>query len=110
MNLPFSLDELKRHCRVDADFTDDDALLIAYGKAAILDGENRTNRSWSEWDEGSFPESLKIWCFLRVASLYEHRTDLAVTRGGRVASMPRDFAPALLDRFWLPHENETTAG
>lgn len=50
--LPFSLEDLKLHCRVDHD--DDDSILQLYARAAIRQGEFECNRVWqnSVW-EGS---------------------------------------------------------
>lgn len=49
--LPFSLANLKRHCRIDASFTADDEILTMYAWAAVRNGEFITNRVWagSEW-------------------------------------------------------------
>ena len=49
--LPFQIADLKQHCRVDADYTDDDVILKKYAWAAIRSGEFSSNRVWvdSEW-------------------------------------------------------------
>ncbi|MDL2315647.1 phage gp6-like head-tail connector protein [Desulfovibrio sp. OttesenSCG-928-A18] len=60
--LPFEFAELKQHCRVDADYTDDDAILEMYAWAAIKQGEFSSNRVWveSEWtgELTSFPRRV----------------------------------------------------
>jgi uncharacterized phage protein (predicted DNA packaging) len=96
-SLPFDLEELKLHCHIDHD--EDDILLATYTLAAIQEGELKTNRSWSDWTAETFPESLKIWIFLRVAGFYDQRTDVAVSRRGVISPMPRNFADSLLDRW-----------
>lgn len=49
--LPFEFAALKQHCRVDADYANDDVILTMYAWAAIRQGEFESNRVWveSEW-------------------------------------------------------------
>lgn len=46
--LPFTFEDLKRHCRIDASFIADDAILLMYAWAVVRNGEFLTNRIWSE--------------------------------------------------------------
>lgn len=44
--LPFALADLKVHCRIDAGYTGDDALITRYAWAAIKNGQNITLKTW----------------------------------------------------------------
>lgn len=44
--LPFDLEIIKNHCRIDADFPGDDSLLELYAEALVDRGEALTNRRW----------------------------------------------------------------
>ena len=50
------------------------------------------------WTEQTFPESLRMWALVRMATLYEQRQDISL---GNAAShsMPRDHTMSLLDRW-----------
>ena len=94
-----SLSELKNHLRVSD--TDDDGLILTLAAAAICEGSGKTNFDWNtEYTPETLPEALKIWVFMRVAGLYEVRSDVQVSSRSTVVAMPRTFADSLLDRFW----------
>lgn len=44
--LPVRFDVIKRHCRVDSDWTLDDNLIMLYAMAAVRHGESLTGRVW----------------------------------------------------------------
>lgn len=58
INLPFSLEDLKTHCRVDIDYIGDDNILEMYAWAAIGHGEFMSNRVWID---GSWKGILNVF-------------------------------------------------
>lgn len=44
--LPFDMEVIKNHCRIDADFTGDNSLLELYAEAIVDRGEDLSNRRW----------------------------------------------------------------
>lgn len=49
------------------------------------------------WTTDAFPESLRAWALIRIATLFDVRNDVAI--GTNSANIPRDHAYALLDRY-----------
>ena len=49
------------------------------------------------WSAASLPESLRVWSLVRIATLFDVRDDVVI--GTISASIPRDHARALLDRY-----------
>lgn len=70
-NVSLTLDELRSHLRVD--YPDDDAYIIQLGKTAISHIVNATHRSVEElieYNNGSFPEELRLAALQLVAHWY----------------------------------------
>jgi hypothetical protein len=66
-DLPFSMEVLRLHCRIDPDDDRDDAILRNYAWSVIRQGEFATNRIWldSVWraELPCFPDSANAGCF-----------------------------------------------
>lgn len=75
-----TLEEIKQQCRVELDFTEDDALLTAIGNAAQVRTETRINRKlYAEVIPGMNPDGLVMPADIKQALLllvgywYENR-------------------------------------
>lgn len=101
-----SLELVKAHCNIEADFTDDDKLLVVYTGAAVKYVENYTRRKLyeSESSEGyqDDPESLllsddvKNAMLLLIGQWYENRE---ATNIGNITSALPFATEALLQPY-----------
>lgn len=49
------------------------------------------------WNAETFPDSLKSWALVRIATIFDNRDD--VVTGAITAALPRDHTRGLLDRY-----------
>lgn len=58
----------------------------------------------SETKSASTPDSIKIWMMVKIAGIFEQRSDFVLSKGGRfgIATMPRDFIDSMLDEYIVP--------
>ena len=73
------LEVVKKHCRIEPDFTDDDSLLTLYIGAASRYGETWTRRKMyeSETSEG-YADDVKAAMLLLIGHWYENRETVSV--------------------------------
>ncbi|MBC8947112.1 head-tail connector protein [Xenorhabdus indica] len=65
------LNEIKQHCRLEEDFTLDDALLAGYADAALEVCQQHIGK---RFDKGLvFTPAIKVGCLLYIGLLYENR-------------------------------------
>ncbi len=106
-----SLDEIKKHCRIDADFINEDSLLELYRDAAVKEFELKTNRLL--YSESSIPDPLpekalllnkhiKSALLLLIAYWYENReTALPYAQNSSPKELPLAFSyMAMHYRWW----------
>ncbi|MGG2141602.1 head-tail connector protein [Symbiopectobacterium sp. RP] len=78
------LDEIKQHCRIEAEFQDDDSLLTAYAEAALEVCQKHIGKQFG--DEMAFTPALKVGCLLLIGFWYESRE--AVSAGDKSNELP----------------------
>jgi uncharacterized phage protein (possible DNA packaging) len=66
-----SLKDVKQHCRIDGDWTDEDSLLQGYVDAALEVCQKHIGK---RFDEGlEFNAAIKVGCLMYIGLLYENR-------------------------------------
>ncbi|WP_445496733.1 head-tail connector protein [Photorhabdus sp. SF281] len=65
------LNEIKQHCRLEEDYTLDDALLMAYAEAALEVCQQHIGKRFG--DDLAFSSAIKVGCLLYIGLLYENR-------------------------------------
>lgn len=105
-----SLDEIKKHCRIDADFNDEDSLLEIYRDSAIKEFELSTNRLLYVNNNGSEPlperalllnYHIKAALLLLIAYWYENR-EMAVpyAQNSLLKEIPISFSCIAIHYRW----------
>lgn len=91
---PVTLEEARKWLNMDADMTDDDALIGALIQSARIRAEHETGLSFSVEFPDGVPENIKTWMRYEIATCYEWRGKFAA---GQVAGIPRGHVDGLLD-------------
>ncbi|MDK9356710.1 head-tail connector protein [Lelliottia wanjuensis] len=85
-----SMDEVKLHCRVEPDFTDDDPELSLLRSAALIACQKHIGKKINEdliWDD-----ALKVGCLMYISHLYENRAT--------VVDFEQSIVPLTVDSLW----------
>jgi len=69
------LTEIKLHCRIDPDYTEEDALLQVYIDAALEVCQRHIGKRFDA--ELEFTAAIKVGCLMYAAFLYENREMVA---------------------------------
>lgn len=104
-DLQLSLEELKAHMRIDADYTADDGYIERLGKAALRHVFHATNRPMEEliaMGEGEFPEELRLAACQLAAHWFRVREVVSSLSQNRV---PDTFDVLVKPYVWLGGRN-----
>lgn len=82
-----TLDQIKLHCHIELDQTDEDALLLDYEMAARLNTENYLRYQI----DASVGENIKQACLTLIAHWYRNREAVSTGRGSAGAEMPMAY-------------------
>jgi len=86
-----SLDEVKRHCRIDHNFDNEEI------KNMVAAATEQANHLCGVVFDASAPKAVKQWVLMRVGFMYENRT--ATLENGQGEVPVRHFVDGLLDPY-----------
>lgn len=75
MSNEITLAEVKLHCRIDEDLTEEDALIEAYIAAALEACQKHIGKRFGDGLE--LTPAIKIGCLMFISQLYEYRATLS---------------------------------
>lgn len=90
-----SLDEIKLHCRIEPDFTEEDSELSLLRSAALIACQRHIGKKIGvnlEWDDG-----LKVGCLMFICHAYETRTS--------VTDFEQTEVPMTVDYLWTVYRD-----